>query len=175
MGRFRKIASIKHSWFLGALVAVILLATLPGSIRRILQTGDLYLFTRQFFDDMLARLSGTGRLRFLLQPTVAILLGARDGVKDARMGFPPYLWALAFHGQNRRELLRGTFASLRNLVAVAILLDILSQYLIFREIHPAAAILVGPVLIGVPYAMSRAFANRIARSKSLRASSTHIG
>jgi hypothetical protein len=170
----RKRAFITRSSIVTTLVVVILLATLPSSIRRILQTGDLYLFSRQFFDDMLARLTGAGRLRFLLQPTVAILLGARDGLKDARRGLPPFLWALTFHGEHRRELLRSTFSSVRDLVAIAILLDVLSQYLIFREIHPAAAILLGPVLIGMPYAVSRAFANRISRSKSLRAPSTRV-
>jgi len=49
------------------------------------------------------------------------------------------------------------FASLREIIAIAILLDILSQFLIFREIHPGAAILLGPLLIGVPYALSRTF------------------
>jgi hypothetical protein len=116
---------------------------------------------------MLARLSGAGRIRFLLQPTVAMLLGSRDGLKDARTGLPSYLCALAFHGEHRRQLLRGAFTSIRELVAVAILLDLLSQFLIFREIHPGAAILLGPVLIGVPYSVSRTFASRIARSKSL--------
>jgi hypothetical protein len=87
-------ASITRSSVLSTLVVVILIATLPGAIRRIVQTGDLYLFTRRFFDDMLARLSGAGRIRFLLQPTVAILLGFRDGRKDARMGLPPFLGPL---------------------------------------------------------------------------------
>jgi hypothetical protein len=162
-------ASISRSSILSTLLVFVLLITLPGAIRRIVHTGDLYLFTRHFFDDMLARLSGAGRLRFLLQPTVAILLGSRDGRKDARMGLPPYLWALAFHGEHRRGLLRGTLASIREIVAFAILLDILSQFLIFREIHPGAAILLGPVLIGVPYAVSRAFACRMTRNKSFRA------
>jgi hypothetical protein len=159
-------ASITRSSALSTLAVVILIATLPGAVRRIVQTGDLYLFTRHFFDDMLARLSGAGRIRFLLQPTVAMLLGSRDGLKDARLGLPSYLCALAFHGEHRRQLLRGAVTSLRELVAVAILLDLLSQFLIFREIHPGAAILLGPVLIGVPYSVSRTFAGRIARSKS---------
>ena len=38
-----------------------------------------------------ARLHGPGRLRFIFQPTVAVVLGARDGVKDARSGNPPFL------------------------------------------------------------------------------------
>jgi len=109
-----------RTWILTILVVAILMATLPGAIRRILQTGDLYLFTRQFFDDMLARLLGSGRFRFVLQPIVVVLLGLCDGLKDARKGGPSFLWALAFHAEHRRELLRGTFVSIREVVAVAI-------------------------------------------------------
>jgi hypothetical protein len=158
-------ASISRSSVLSAVVIAILLAALPGAIRRIIQTGDLYLFTHDFFADLLARLSGPGRMRFILQPTVAIVLGARDGVKDARAGLPPFIWALLFHGAHRPGMLRNMFASLRNLVAIAILLDVVSQFLIFREIHPGAALLLGPVLIALPYALSRATTNRITRRR----------
>jgi len=155
--------SLSRSSILRATVIVIILATLPGAIRRLIRTDDLYVFSSQFFEDMLARLSGPGRLRFIVQPIVAILLGARDGVKDARAGSPAFLWALAFHGQHRREMLRKAFTSVSNLVAIAILLDLLSQFLIFHEIHPAAALLLGPMLIGMPYAVSRGLGNRILR------------
>jgi len=160
--------SLSRSSILRTTVIVIILATLPSAIRRLIQTGDFYLFSQQFFEDMLARLSGPGRLRFILQPTVAILLGARDGMKDARAGSPAFLWALAFHGQHRREMLRNAFTSASDLVAIAILLDLISQFLIFREIHPAAALLLGPVLIGVPYAVARAFGNRVSRRRRHR-------
>ena len=173
MGQLQVTVKRWRTWSLTILVVAILMATVPGAIGRILQTGDLYLFTRQFFEDLFARLSGPGRLRFIFQPTVAILLGSRDGLKDARMGLPSYLWALAFHVEHRREM-RTMLASLRELVAVAIFLDIISQFLIFREIHPGAAILLGPVLIGVPYALPRALSGRIARSKRFRATSTHV-
>lgn len=154
-------ASVTRSSILTSLVIILILITAPAAVRRLVQTGDLYLFGRQFFEDMLARLSGPGRLRFLLQPLVAIILGARDGVKDEKLGFPPYVWALLFHDEHRQHLIRGGFASVRDLVAIAILLDIASQFLIFREIHPAAALVLGPVLIGLPYALSRGCANRI--------------
>lgn len=159
-------ASISRSSVLSAVVIAVLLAALPGAIWRVIQTGNPYLFTHDFFADLLARLSGPGRMRFILQPTVAIALGARDGVKDARAGLPPFVWALVFHGSRRSRLLRDMFASVRNLVAIAILLDVVSQFLIFREIHPGAALLLGPVLIALPYALSRAFSNRIARRRS---------
>jgi len=159
------VASISRGSVLTGVVVAVLLAALPGAIWRIIQTGNPYLFTHDFFADLLARLSGPGRMRFILQPTVAIVLGARGGVKDARAGLPPFISALVLHGSHRRGLLRDMFASVRNLAAMAILLDVVSQYLIFREIHPGAALLLGPVLIALPYALSRAFTNRIARRR----------
>jgi hypothetical protein len=155
--------SISRRSVLNAIVITILLATLPGAIRKLIQTGDPYLFSRRFFEDMVTRLSGPGRLRFIMQPVVAILLGTRDGVKDARAGMAPFLWGLAFHEEHRGELLRSWFRSVESLVAIAILMDIISQYLIFRNVHPGAAVILGPVLISLPYVLARAFANRISR------------
>jgi hypothetical protein len=100
------------------------------------QTGSFYPFSREFFQDMLARLSGPGRFRFILQPVVAILLGARDGVKDARAGSPPFLWGLLFHPEHRNRLVRSAFASVNGIVCVAILLDVISQLLIFHRVNP---------------------------------------
>jgi hypothetical protein len=148
------------------LAAIVLLAAVPGAIRRIIQTGSLYLFSRQFFEDMAARLSGPGRLRFILQPTVALLIGMRDGIKDTREGRLPFLLALTSTTCRKSDLLRHAFTSIRDLVSIAIILDVISQFLIFRQIHPAAALLLGPVLIAVPYAVSRALTNRFSRKRS---------
>lgn len=144
------------------LVISILLVFVPAELRRFVQSGP-YLFTKQFFTDILARFSGPGRLRFIVQPLVAIFIGAREGRKDALAGRPPFLLALLLWQARTKILLREAAVSIRNLVAVAILLDIVSQFLIFRHIHPGAALLLGPVLIAFPYAFSRAVANRISR------------
>ena len=154
--------SLSRSSILRTVVIVIILAALPGAIRRLILTGNLYLFTEGFFEDIVARLSGPGRLRFVLQPMVAIFLGVRDGAKDARAGIPTFLWALAFHEQHRLKMLAHAFSSAGNLIAI--LLDLISQFLIFREIRPGAALLLGPPLIGTPYAVARTFGNRISRS-----------
>jgi hypothetical protein len=154
-------ATISRSSIPSIIVVVILVLLLPGAIWRIITSGDPYLFTSQFFQDILARLSGPGRLRFVLQPVVAMVLGVRGGIKDAEGGLPPFLLALAVQGEHRRELLRSALASTRNLLAIAVLLDLVSQYLIFHEVRPGAALVVGPLLIGVPYAMSRALSNRM--------------
>lgn len=47
------------------------------------------------------------------------------------------------------HLLRSALASIADLIAI--ILDVISQFLIFREFHPVAAFLVGPVVIGLPY------------------------
>src|SRR5271157_111962 len=124
--------STLRSWIVPLVVLAILLATVPGAIHRIIQTGNLYLFTRDFSEDMAARLSGPGRFRFIMQPLVAIFLGSRDGVKDAQKGASPFLGRLVFHREHRSHLMRSALASIRNLIAIAILLDIISQFLIFR-------------------------------------------
>ena len=74
-----------------ALAVLILAAAIPSAVRDALETGRVYLFSQQFLDELPQRLTGPGRLRFLLQPMVAILLGWRAGLGDAREGRPPYL------------------------------------------------------------------------------------
>jgi len=165
--------SFSRRSILAALAIAIILLTLPAAISRLLRTGDLYLFTRHFFEDMAARLSGPGRLRFILQPIAAALVCIRDGKKDARYGCPPFLLALAYSKTDKPNLLRNALASIRDLIAIAIILDLVSQFLIFREVHPGAALLMGPVLIAVPYAVSRALANRILRRRSQQAPAIH--
>ena len=154
--------SFSRSSVLTAIAAVILVSALPGTVRRVIQSGDPYLFTQRFFEELWARLSGPGRLRFILQPTVAVLLGLRDGKRDSRTRCPPFLSGLVFQGTHRRELWRSAIESIRDLVAIAIILDLICQMLIFQEVHPGAALLLGPMLIAVPYSISRAMTNRIA-------------
>jgi hypothetical protein len=166
---------VTRSSLLTAIVIVVLVAAVPFAVAEFLKTGELYFLSRRFIDDMAARLHGPGRLRFILQPLAAIVLGARDGVKDARAGNPPFLWDLFFQSSNRSRLMRSALASVRDLVAVAILLDVVAQLLIFRMVHPGAALVLGPVLIALPYATSRALTNRIAQWRSGRISITDAG
>ena|SRR5690348_3831790 len=157
--------SFSRSAVLTAFAIAILLSAVPSAIRRTVQTGDPYLFTERFFEDLWSRLSGPGRLRFILQPTAAILLGMRDGKRDARLRSPLFLSGLVFQGIHQRNLWRSAMSSVRDLVAIAIILDLISQILIFREIHPGAALLLGPVLIATPYSISRSLTNWIASQR----------
>ncbi len=164
--------SINRSSILTTLVVIVLVGAVPFAISEFIHTGELYILTHRFLEDIVARLHGPGRFRFVLQPLVAIAFGTRDGIKDARAGRPPFLRDLILHTAERPGLMRSAFASVRDLVAIAILLDVISQLIIFRMVHPGAALLIGPVLIAFPYASSRALANRASK---WRAGSASIG
>ena len=147
------------------LLALMFLIALPSSLRYAYQHGGFYLFSAAFFQDLPKRLTGPGRMRFLFQPAVAIFLGIRAGRADALAGRPPYLLSVVTNSQHRIALLKEGFAQLSTLIAVAILLDCISQFLILRAVFPGAALVVGPVLIAIPYSLSRALSNRWAQRK----------
>jgi hypothetical protein len=155
---------VSRRFVINVALIVVLLAALPGAVHRLIETRDAYLFTEQFFDDMYARLSGPGRLRFILQPTVAVFLGVRDGVRDYREGVLPFLW-VCFQKKLRSKAFVHAFRSIRDLVAIAIVLDVIFQFIIFDNVHPGAALLLGPVLIAVPYAVSRSLTTQFGGRK----------
>ena len=143
--------------------ALILVAAIPSAVRDTIETGRVYLFSRQFLDELPQRLTGPGRLRFVLQPMMAIFLGWRSGLGDARAGRPAYLYGLILGGVDRKASLRSGLAVVRDLIAVGVVLDAVAQLLIYRQVHPGAAVVIGPILICIPYAVARAVANRLAR------------
>jgi hypothetical protein len=150
---------------LAGLTLVVLVVSLPGALRDAFDRGGIYLFSRAFLDDLPKRLTGPGRFRFVLQPVMAILLGIRSGMADARAGRPPYLLGLATDRQRRGELLREGFGAVANLLFMGILLDSLFQWAILGASYPGPALVVGPVLIATPYAVARALSNRVARAR----------
>jgi hypothetical protein len=148
---------------LAALVILMILWALPGAIQDTRETGRVHLFSRQFFEELPRRFSGPGRLRFIMQPLVAILLGVRGGLADAKSGGSPYILALLLHGHKRKELLRSGITAIGHVLAIGILLDAVAQLLIYKQIHPGAALVIGPVVICAPYAMARSLTLRVAR------------
>ena len=85
------------------LAVLILVAAIPSAVIDTFETGRVYLFSRQFLDELPQRLTGPGRLRFAIQPLVAIFLGWRSGLGDARAGRPAYLFGLVTGGTSRKE------------------------------------------------------------------------
>ncbi len=154
---------LTRSTIITGLAVLVLVAAIPSAVRETLERGRIYLFSWEFLADLPARLTGPGRLRFVFQPVMAILLGLRAGLVDARTGRPPYLMGLLFDPLHRREYVRTGLRTIRDLVAIGIILDVVAQFLIFRQVHPGAAVAIGPVLITTPYVLARAVTNRVTR------------
>jgi hypothetical protein len=149
------------------LTVLVLLLSVPASLREAYHRGGFYVFTRSFIEDIPKRLSGPGRFRFILQPLVATILGIRGGLGDARSGRPPYLYGVLFNRKLRPELLKSGFTTIVNLVLMGILLDSVFQWVILGSSYPGAALVMGPVLIAAPYSAARALANRGARLRGI--------
>ena len=146
-----------------ALAIIVVVATIPFAIMDTFQAGRVYLFSSEFLEELPQRFTESGRCRFILQPMIAIILGVYGGMADAKAGSPPYLWGLIFHAKRRKEFLISGFAAISNLLAFGIILDVVFQFVLYKAVHPGAALIVGPILICVPYAVSRALTNRLAR------------
>jgi hypothetical protein len=146
---------------LAVLLALVLLLSMPSALRDAYDRGGIYMFSQEFLDDVPRRLTGPGRMRFVVQPTVAILLGIAAGRRDSRAGRAPFLLALVLGKGPRKELLRSAAADIANIVLLGVLLDALSQRIILGMVHPGVALIVGPVLVSGPYMAARALANRV--------------
>lgn len=155
--------TLRRDTIVTVLAFLVIAIALPFAIVDTIETGRVYLFSRQFLEELPQRFTGPGRLRFILQPMVAIVLGIHGGLADAKAGNPPYLLGLLFGAGRRRELLRSGVAAIRNLVALGIIMDVVFQLVLYRSVHPGAALVVGPILICLPYAVSRALTTRVAR------------
>jgi hypothetical protein len=149
---------------LAGLTLLALVLASPGALREALERGQVYIFTSSFLADIPKRLAGPGRFRFILQPALATFLGIRAGIADARAGRVPYLLALFLGAGARRELVMSGLRTIVNLLLMGILLDTVFQWIILGQAYPGAALVVGPVLIAGPYAVSRALSNRAARA-----------
>ena len=153
---------------LAVLTLLVLVLSAPGALRDAYERGGIYLFSRAFLEDIPIRLTGPGRFRFILQPLTAIILGIRGGLADARESRPPFLYGLLFHRELRGELLRSGSRAVINLLLMGVLLDAVFQWIILGVSHAGAAMVIGPVLILVPYTIVRALTNRVARRRAGR-------
>lgn len=164
--RDRRLDAPRVTIILAVLTLLVLALSAPASLRDAYERGGTYLFSREFLEDIPRRLTGPGRFRLILQPMIAIILGVRSGLGDAREGRPPFLYGVLFHTELRPELLRSGFRTVINLLLMGILMDAVFQWIILGVSHAGAALVVGPVLILVPYAIARALSNRVARLRT---------
>ena len=113
--------------------------------------------------NMIERVGGPMTFRIILQPTMATLLALRAGLKDAREGRPPYFWALLTDAANRADLLREGWRAIARVFLLAVIMDVIYQWIVARWVYPVEVVIVAILLAVVPYLLIRGPVNRIAR------------
>jgi hypothetical protein len=115
------------------------------------------------WEQLLGRDDGPMAFRLVVQPLVSTILAIRSGLRDAREGQPPFLWAAVFHREQRGALLRHGWKDVGRVFIVTVILDVIYQLYCFRWVYPLQVVIVAIVLAFVPYLVMRGVTNRIAR------------
>ena len=121
---------------------------------------------RRGWENLIGRSDGPMNFRLLIQPAVAILFAIRTGIRDARNGQPPFLWAVFSNPGQRRELLRQGWKDVGTVFIVALILDSIYQVVVHSGIYTLELLITATMLAIVPYAMFRGLVTRLARRKS---------
>jgi hypothetical protein len=117
----------------------------------------------RIWDGLLGRVGGPMTFRIILQPTMATLLALRAGLKDAKEGRPPYFWTILTDPEQRAGLLRQGWKATARVFGLAVLMDIIYQWIVQRWIYPGEVLIVAILLAIVPYLLIRGPVTRIAR------------
>jgi hypothetical protein len=113
-----------------------------------------------FWDGIWHELSTAGRFRLIIQPALAIILGIRIGLADARAGHPPFLARLVRTSHERWSLVRESIAHAAKPLTLALVMDCIFQYLTLGRVRILAAVVVGILLVWLPFSSVRGLANR---------------
>ncbi len=114
-----------------------------------------------FWDGIGRSLSGRGQFRLILQPAMAVILGVKLGVRDARQGVPPFVMRLLTAHAQRWTLFKQSLREAALPLVVALIMDSILQALTLGRVRPFAAAMVGGLLVWLPFIATRGFANRI--------------
>jgi len=120
-------------------------------------------FLTRFFTNLAYRVGGPMTFRLILQPTMAILLALRAGMKDAREGRPPYFWTILTDPARRAGLIREGWKSVARVFVLAVIMEVIYQWIVLRWFYPGEAVTVAVLLAVVPYVLLRGPINRLAR------------
>jgi hypothetical protein len=117
-------------------------------------------------EDLTGRVTGPLTFRLFLQPAMAMFFAYRDGVADAREGRPPHFWRMVTGPpEARRRRLRETVRAVLKVFIMAVVVDCVYQWIVFRWIYPFEAMVTAVILAIVPYVALRGVVNRVARAR----------
>lgn len=114
-------------------------------------------------ENLFGRVEGPLHFRIILQPVMALIFAAIDGVKDAKAGKPAYFWAMLGNPGQRRELLRDGWKHFGKIFILAIVLDVVYQWKVKHHVYPGETLIVALLLAVLPYMVMRGPVNRVSR------------
>lgn len=114
------------------------------------------------WEGLINRTTGPLKFRFVLQPSMSVVLAIRSGLQDWRERKPPFFWEFVEDPACRRELGREGWKSVGKLFIFAVVLDCIYQAIELHWIYPVDALLVAFFLAMIPYWLVRGPVNRIA-------------
>jgi hypothetical protein len=120
---------------------------------------------RQLLPDLIGRVHGPFAFRLVLQPLSAAIIACRAGFRDVRSGRPAYGWAVLSNPVERRDLLAEGWRELSKVFLVAVAIDVIYEFVVFREIYPGQSLIVAALLALLPYPLFRGLVNRIVRRR----------
>ena len=120
-------------------------------------------FLTRIWNGLVNRVGGPMTFRIILQPLMATLLGIKAGLRDAREGRPPYLWTILTDPSTRMQLIREGWKATARVFVLAIVMDVIYQWIVQKWIYPGETLIVAIVLAVIPYLLIRGPVNRIAR------------
>lgn len=116
----------------------------------------------RIWHNLIERPGGPMTFRFYLQPVMATVAAGFAGVRDARAGRTPYLWAILSNPAQRLPRLQEGMVATARIVLLGLVMDSIYQVLVFETFHPAEAALVSLLLAFVPYLILRGPIARLA-------------
>jgi len=128
-------------------------------------------FLTRLWNDLIVRVDGPMKFRFILQPLVSIFFAYKAGKRDSVSGNVPYFIGLVTGKGDTKELLKQGWKDAGKVFILAVVLDIVYQLIMIysRGTQPAyypLETLITAFLLGFfPYIIFRGPFNRLFRSK----------
>lgn len=140
---------------LGVLARVVIALAIVLAIAGLLWHGISADSLPRIWRNFIARSSGPMKFRFILQPSMATIIALYDGMRDARLGRPPYFWTILHCTKERLGRLREGLNATAKIILFGLAMDAIYQFLELGTFHPNEALIVVVVLAFVPYVIVR--------------------
>ena len=117
-------------------------------------------------DKIEARITGPFHFRLIIQPVVAIIVGILHGRADVKSGERPFAFKLLSDKKNLKPNLIKAVKTIKIPLLLGVGLDLIAQFLLFDRIRIWGALVVGILIVFLPYALSRGISNRIGTQRN---------